>query len=298
MIERAKVPSSDQARSNSDTYLNIQVFTAFLRSSLMRLTRIVMLAAALAGLGACDSDEVTTPTLPPLGQVRFINAVADTIAVDIRAVDQIEYSPVVSDLRFRGGTHHQPIEAKSRKFRVFATSRDINVTSVPLLEATVDVVAGSRVTLLLVGSARNKSTLRFEQISDDVTAPPAGMIAVRVVNAAPGSINGYLVNAATDPIGGTAAASNVAALARSPYVTRATGTAALRVTDAGSVTPTASAAGPVATNEAGKLPAAGVNSEGTKFSVYYFPRGVAGSNNNAMSTPAAVWFVDRNPADQ
>ncbi len=264
----------------------------------MRLTRIVMLAAALAGLGACDSDEVTTPTLPPLGQVRFINAVADTIAVDIRAVDQIEYSPVVSDLRFRGGTHHQPIEAKSRKFRVFATSRDINVTSVPLLEATVDVVAGSRVTLLLVGSARNKSTLRFEQISDDVTAPPAGMIAVRVVNAAPGSINGYLVNAATDPIGGTAAASNVAALARSPYVTRATGTAALRVTDAGSVTPTASAAGPVATNEAGKLPAAGVNSEGTKFSVYYFPRGVAGSNNNAMSTPAAVWFVDRNPADQ
>ncbi len=263
----------------------------------MRLTRIAMLAAVLAGVGACDSDEVSTPTLPPLGYVRFINAVADTLAVDIRAIDQVEFSPVVSDLRFRGGTNHQPIEAKSRKFRVFATSRNIAVTQVPLLDATVDVVAGSRVTLLLVGNARDKSSLKLVQINDDITAPPAGMIAVRVVNAATGAINGYLVAAATDAIGGTATAANVGALAQSAYVTRAVGNAALRITEAGSVTPTASAAGPVATVTAGALPAAGVNSEGTKFSVYYFARGVAGSNNNAMATPGAVWFVDRNPAD-
>ena len=139
----------------------------------MRLTRMVLLAAGLAALTACDSDEVTTPNLPPLGSVRFINAVNDTLAVDIRAVDQVEFSPVVSDLRYRQGTNHQPIEAKSRQFRVFATSRTIGVTSVPLLDATVDVAANSRVTLLLVGNARDKSSLKFVTINDDVTAPPS-----------------------------------------------------------------------------------------------------------------------------
>ena len=261
----------------------------------MRLTRIVMLAAGLVGLAACSSDDISTTTLPPLGAVRFINAVADTLAVDIRAIDQVEFSPVVSRLVFRGGTEHQPIEAKSRRFRVFATSTNINVTQVPLLDATVDVQANTRVTLLLVGSARDKSTLRFVTINDDVTAPPTGMIAVRVVNAASGAVNGYLVNAAADPIADPAAAANVAALAQSPYVTRTAGNAALRFTNVGSVTVNATAAGPVATVLSGALPAAGVNSAGTKFSVYYFGIGVG--NNSAMTTPGAIWFVDRNPAD-
>jgi hypothetical protein len=266
----------------------------------MRLKRIVMLAAGLSALTACESDETVAPSVPPVGQVRFINAVADTLAVDIRAIDQIEYSPVVADLRFRQGTNYQPIEAKSRQFRVFATSRDINVVPNALADMTVDVAANSRVTLLLTGSARNKSSLKLVQINDDASAPPAGMIAVRVVNAATGVINGFFVNAATDPITGTPTAANVAALAQSAYVTRTAGAVAIRVTEgAGSTTATSSVAGPTAAATiTGALPAAGVNSEGTKFSVYYFPRGVAGSNNNALATPAAVWFVDRNPADQ
>lgn len=263
----------------------------------MHLTKIVMLAVGLGAIAACSSDEVTTPSLPPLGAVRFINAVADTAAVDIRAIDQVEFSPNVSGLAFRGGTEHQPLEAKSRKFRVFATSRNISVTPNALMDATVDVPANGRITLLLTGSARNKTSLKFVIISDDASAPPAGMIAARVVNAATGAINGYLVNAAGDAIADPAAAANVVSLAQSPYVTRTAGNAAFRFTDVGSTTVTASAAGPTATVIAGASAAAGVNSAGTKFSVYYFPRGVAGSNNNALATPAAIWFVDRNPAD-
>ena len=265
----------------------------------MRLKRIVMLAAGLSALTACESDETVAPSVPPVGQVRFINAIADTLAVDVRAIDQVEYSPVVGELAFRRGTNYQPVEAKSRQFRVFASSRNIGVTSVPLFDATVNIAANSRVTLLLVGSARNKSSLQLIQINDDASAPPAGMIAVRVVNAATGAINGFLVNAVADPVAGTPTAANVAALAQSAYVTRTAGAVAIRVTEgAGSVTPTSSVAGPTAAAAVtGALPAAGVNSAGTKFSVYYFPRGVAGSNNNALATPAAVWFVDRNPAD-
>ena len=89
----------------------------------------------------------------------------------------------------------------------------------------------------------------------------------------------------TTPIADPAAASNVGFAAQSPYVSRTTGKAAVRVTDVGSTTVNASTRGPVATVLAGANPAAGVNSAGTRFSVYYFPRGVAGSPQNAVATP-------------
>ena len=102
------------------------------------------------------------------------------------------------------------------------------------------------------------------------------------------------VDAVGDALPGTATFANIASYAASPYVARATGTAALRVTDVGSATVNASVAGP-ATPAAvtGAFPAAGVSSAGTVFSVYYFPKARAGS----VSTPGAVWFVDRNPCE-
>jgi hypothetical protein len=263
----------------------------------MRSTRLLILTLGLTALAACSSDEVSTSTLPPFGAVRFINAVADTGAVDFRMIDQLEFSAIGNGVNFRTGTEYQVTEAKTRKIRVFLTSRDINVTQVALLDADVEVPANSRITLLLTGSARAK-TLKFVTINDDASAPAAGSIAVRLVNTASGAVNGYVVATPTSTIADPASAANVATLGASPYVTRTTGDAAVRVTDVGSATVNASAAGPVATVLAGALPAAGVNSAGTKFSVYYFPRGVAGSAQNALATPGAVWFVDRNPSDQ
>ncbi len=262
----------------------------------MYSTRKLTLALTLAALSACDSDDISAPELPPTAAVRFINAVADTSAVDIRMIDQVELSAVANGLTFRGGTAHQLTESKARHIRVFPTSTNIAVTPNALLDTTISIEADTRITLLLTGSARAK-TLRFVTISDDVTAPAANSIGVRLVNAASGTVNGYLVDAPTTPIAEPAAAANVGELATSPYVTRAAGTAAVRITEAGSAAVTASAAGPVAAIINGALPAAGVNSPGTKFTVYYFPRGVAGSPQNALTTPAALWFVDRNPAD-
>ncbi len=262
----------------------------------MRLSNIVLLGLGLGAMAACSSDDVSTPSLPALGSVRFINAIADTGAVDINAVDQVENAGGIKNLNFKIGTEYQQIEAKARHFRVFANSKNILVSSTPILDTTITVQANARVTWLLTGSARAK-TLRFVVVSDDATAPAAGMIAVRLVNASTGAVNGYLVSAVGDAIADPAAASNVPVLGQSPYVVRSIGNAAVRVTDVGSPTVNASAAGPVATVIAGTNPAAGVNSAGTKFSVYYFPRGVLGSPQNAQATPAAIWFVDRNPAD-
>ncbi|MEO8193747.1 MAG: DUF4397 domain-containing protein [Gemmatimonadales bacterium] len=263
----------------------------------MRLSRLATLLLGSAALYACSSEDITNPEPPPNSAVRFINAVADTGAVDIRAIDQVEFSPYANSLNFRGGTEYFMTEAKSRQFRVFPTSLNIGVTSTVLLDATVDIPANGRYTLLLVGSARG-GTLRFVLISDDAAPPPAGQISVRMVNTASGAVSGYLVNVVADPLPGSATFANVGSVSASPYVSRATGAAAVRVTDQGSATVNASVAGPTGPAAlAGAFPAAGVSWAGTAFSVYYFPPGVAGSPQNAVSTPGAVWFVDRNPCD-
>jgi hypothetical protein len=265
----------------------------------MRLSRLVLLAASAAALGACNESDVSSPSRPPLAGVRLINALADTNAVDVVMIDQVEWSLLARNVNFRAGTEHQPIEAKARRIRVFAfnsAAPTINNVSQVLHDTTITFTADTKVTLLLTGSARSR-TVRFVVVNDDPPAAASGQIAVRTVNASTGAIDAYYVNAVGDAISGTPAASNVAPLSASPYVTRAAGTAAARVTDRGTTTANASVAGPTApTGPTGATPAAGVNSGGSAFSVYYFPRGVAGSPQNATATPSIVWFVDRVPA--
>jgi len=264
----------------------------------MRASRFLLLSLSLAALAACDNADVSEPTRPPLAGVRFINALADTTSVDIRMVDQVEWSAVANNLAFRAGTEHQPTEAKARHIRAFAflsSNPTIDNVSKQLLDTTITLTANSQVTLLLTGSARAK-TVQLIVVPDDAPTVAAGQIAVRAVNASTGAVDAYFVAAPTDPIAGSPSAANVGANSASTYVTRATGNVAMRVTDRGSTTANASVAGPTApVGPTGSLSAAGVNSGGSAFSVYYFPRGVAGSPQNATSTPGIVWFVDRVP---
>ena len=263
----------------------------------MRLSRLVMLCAGAVAVNACGSDKVTTPSIPPVAQVRFINAVNDTGALDMRAMDQIAFSPVANNLAYRSGTVYFPTSVGSRHFRVFPTSTNIAITSQIIDDESVTLTAGTRVTLLLTGSARAK-TAKFVIISDDTQAPPAGSISVRMVNASTGAVNGYLVNAPADPLPGSATFANVASFGTSSYVDKTAGAAQLRAADPTSGTVTASATGPAApATLPGEFPPAGVGSAGTKFSVYYFPAGVAGSPTAAVTTPSLIWFVDRNPCD-
>ena len=263
----------------------------------MTLSRIVALGLVIAAASACGSDEVTDPSLPPLAGVRFINGLSDSSAVDVRMVDQVEFSfNGIQNKAFRTGTEHQPVEAKSRHIRVFPNSVNPAITSAFMVDTTLTFNANSRYTLLLV--RENPTHVHFIVISDDVAAPPAGQISIRTVNASTGAIDSYVVTAPTDAIAPPATAANIAALAASGYSSRAAGNAAVRVTPAGSAVVDASQAGPTNTTPTGENPAAAVNSAGTAFSVYYFPRSVAGTSApQALTTPGVVWFVDRNPAD-
>jgi hypothetical protein len=265
----------------------------------MRLSRFGLLCAAITAVAGCSSEDITNTALPPLAGVRYINALADTGLVDIRMVDQVDWSATANALDFRRAIEHQPTEAKARHIKVFSfASRDVSVVQQVLVDTVITFAANSKQTLLLTGSAR-AGTAHFVVIDDAPPTLAANEIAVRTVNASTGAIDAYVVTAPADPIAGSPTASNVPVYGASPYVTRPVGNVALRVTDPGSTTANASAAGPNGSaNPIGApgtyLPSAGVNNGGSAFSVYYFPRGVAGSVQPS-TTPAIIWFVDRVP---
>lgn len=261
----------------------------------MRINRFVLLCLGVGAIGACSKDDVSTTTPPPLAAVRYINAVADTGSVDIAMIDQVEWSAYAKPLNFRAGSAYQPAEAKARHIRVFPTSLNATITSQILVDTTINLTAGSRVTLLLTGSARAK-TLKFVSIDDDVTAPAAGQIAVRLVNASTGAVSGFVTDTTTDPLPAPATFSSVGPLAATAYLARAKGRVTMRATDATPTTVSAIGPSAPASPPGDAFPAAGVNSQYTRFSVYFFPRGVAGSPQTA-TTPALIWFVDRNPCD-
>jgi len=263
----------------------------------MRLSRFIPLVIGSAALLGCGTDKVTDPRFPPLAGVRFINAVPDTGAIDVRAIDQVDFSPVGNAIAFRSGTEHQPTEAKTRHFRAFITSTNPVIASNPIIDTTLTFGENSRYTVLLTGSARTK--VQFVLINDNAPVPASGEIAIRTVNASTGAIDSYVVDSTVTPLPGSATAANVAPLGASVWVGRAAGKVAMRVTPTGSAAVFASQQGPYAPQALlGATAGAGVNTASTPFSVYFFPRSVAGSGapqTAAFLVPAIVWFVDRVP---
>lgn len=265
----------------------------------MRLNRFIFLGLSAVVLYGCSKKDATGTVTPPANaSVRYINALNDTGSVDIAMIDQVEWSANAKPLAFRAASAYQVTQATNpRRIRVFPTSTNAGVTSQIIHDTTISFTPGTRVSLVLTGSAR-AGTVRFVMVSDDITPPAAGQIAVRFVNASSAPVDAYLTTAATDPLPATPTFANVAPVQASSYVARPTGGAAARSTDPGSPTVTATNAGPnaPAPPPGDVFPAAGVNSQYSKFSVYYFPRGAPGSQQTA-TTPALVWFVDRNPCD-
>lgn len=262
----------------------------------------------LTAVACSDDDGLSVNARPPLGGVRFINAVANGGPVDIRMIDQIEWSASSVNgtnigLAFRSGTIHWPTEAKARRIRVFPTDSAIAVTSTILHDTTITIAANKNVTLLLVGSRAAGGKVSFVQIDDTPPSMNANQVAVRLVNAsgsgattAPAS--GYLTATATSTLPGTASFANVGAVSVSPYVVRDTGSFAIRTaspTDATTIF--ASAAAPTGAPASGLIGVtAGSRGPGSAMSAYLFPASVAGTAAPSFTTPGIVWFVDYVPA--
>jgi hypothetical protein len=272
--------------------------------------RFLLLPLAFAALGACSKDDgVSVNARPPLGGVRFINAVPDGGAVDIRMVDQVEWSAssVTTSanygLPFRAGTIHWPTEAKARHIRVFPTDSSITVTSTILVDTTITIEADKNVTLLLVGS-RAANTLHFVTLEDMPPALSGQQIAVRTVNAAtvgqtPGAVDGYVVDTTTTPLPASPSFANVGQLTVSPYVVRDTGMFAVRATETANTATVWSALAPVGAPASGLIGAtAGARGAGSALSAFVFPRSTAGTaapQTAAYTAPAVVFFADKIP---
>lgn len=269
----------------------------------MSLSRFVLLGIGLLAVVACNDDEIIRSSPPPLAGVRFINALADTSAVDIRMIDQVEWSALALSLAFRSGTEHQPTEAKARRIRVFPESEDPAITSRFMIDTTITFQANTNHTVLLTGSAR-ANTDRFIVLTDAVPACDNN-IAVRAVNAGAttAGLDLFITRKSSDPLPAQPSAGNVAPFAASTYATRAADTTFVTVTATGTTTPiVASASGPIAAPPVtGQRPAAGVNSACSAFSAIAFPRSVAGSTapqTARFTAPEVIFFVDRVPGGQ
>jgi hypothetical protein len=265
----------------------------------MRFLRLLPLAAIVFA-GACDEDgAVRNTTRPPLAYIRYVNAVPDTGALDFKFIDAVEYSPNYPNYTFRTIGYYQGAVAGTRPVRVFANSSSIAVTSVPLVDTTLTLVAGNYYTILHAGNSRaaNGAATADRLILIDDTRPTqdAG-IHVSTLNATTAAIDVSI--AATVGAAWAVTNANVAYGTRSIYnpIASLAGTA-VRVAPTGNVVATASALG--FTGAAGTVaadPVGGTNVAGTQFTAFHFPASVAGSPAPAgFTTTNVTFFVDRQP---
>lgn len=179
----------------------------------MRFLRFALLGAALGLTAGCSepSDDPTSPNIPPLAYVRYINAVPDTLNTTVRFIDQTAYSPMTFvNVPFRGlgQGNYQPTQAGARKFRVFTA----DATNSPPQEIRKSwSIPRSRsnrkyYTLLHMGYARAGSSpkQRLVVITDALPTPGAN-VALRTINAAlgMGAVDVYKLATATTPISGS-----------------------------------------------------------------------------------------------
>jgi hypothetical protein len=278
----------------------------------MRLSCLHLLPLAMLTLAACHDNGVSVNPRPPLGGVRLINAVPDGGPVDVRMIDQIEWSvsSVVDNttygLPFRSGTIYWPTEAKARHIRVFPTDSSLAVTTTVLLDTTITIEANKNVTLMLVGSRATGGKVSFIKFDDSPPTMTGTQMAVRMVNASgpgqvPASADGYIVKDTTATgLPATATYAGVASLVAAPYVVRDTGLFALRATATGNTTTFWATTAPAGAPAAGLIGAtAGYRGLGSAISGFLFPRSTAGTGAPqaaAFTAPKVVFFVDFIPA--
>lgn len=186
----------------------------------MTPSRLFALCVLSWGAAACGEDKLGPE--PPIGALRFVNAVADTGSMDFRVVDVVGSAPQFLENTFRAATPYQAVEAGVRHLKVFMTpSRtDTLVGSPTMWDTTFTIVAGTNYTIVMTGFARTGSNppLRMLIIQDDPTAPAAGQIRLRAVNGGSGlgAIDAF-VRRGTEAPPGTSLGTNLAFGAAGAY---------------------------------------------------------------------------------
>jgi hypothetical protein len=281
----------------------------------MRIARFGILGALVLGAVGCQTDDggPTTPNIPPLAFVRYINAVPDTNNITVRFMGQVDFVPLtISNVPYRGVNlgSYQGTEAGTHRFRAFRYDPNLSnpssaggASTVVLADTTFTFVAGNYYTILHAGYARAGQipAQRMYILDDGLPAVNTG-VSVRVVNAALGlgagisSLDGFTTATATTALAGAPAFANVAYAAASTYSQLPVAAVAVQMAATGTTTSLGGALAP--TGVAGSLtadPIAGATVAGSVMTAVFFGPSVGGSPAAAAAAPSVVWFADRQP---
>ncbi len=273
----------------------------------MRFLRFALLGAALGLTAGCSepSDDPTSPNIPPLAYVRYINAVPDTLNTTVRFIDQVQYSPMTwVNVAFRGlgGGNYQPTASGARKLRVF-TADAVNFTTAGntqiLVDTTLTFETGKYYTVLHMGYARAGSSPKQRLVSiTDALPTPGANVALRTINAALGlgAVDVYKGATATSPIAGAPLFPALATEAVSAYQTFTPGAFAAQVASVGSTTALAAAAAPAGTaGTTAADPIGGATVAGSVITAIAFPASPANSAGTRFTAAGVVYFIDKHP---
>lgn len=212
------------------------------------MRRIYHLAGLCLAVGvgsACATDEVIPTTAIPTAGVRFINAVPDTGAMDMRFVDLVENNahwnvtfrntPIINPTGANGvpaatNVQFKNAKAGSRRFKIFMSGTTVAVASDEIIDTTVTLTAGKNYTALLWGYANPTGPARpvgapamLLTFFEETVTDPGTSVALRAINAHDVAIDVryYPVTGGTPP--GTTVLLNIAPLdvatATTTYVT-------------------------------------------------------------------------------
>jgi hypothetical protein len=267
----------------------------------MKLTHLVLLTAAAGALTACDAGtDVTVTNQGPLAYVRYVHAMPDTTAVDVRVTD-IVHNLNCYGVPYRTVCPYQGVPAGTRHFKVFTTSTagDINVVSQVIHEQDVPLSANTYYTILHSGFARTGGAPadNFTVIEDQAPALQAGKYALRAIVAAPGfaaAQDVYVTPTATSPLPASPTFNAVALGTPSAWVQLDTGAAVVRsfddnTTATARVSSTVIAGSRPTEPNSVATPSAG-SRVGGALTVFLFPAGPAGTG-----AAGAGYGVDRRP---
>src|SRR3989441_9612767 len=216
-----------------------------------RLPLFVCCVVAVAA--GCKKDATFTEPLPNYAHINWLNAVQDTMQLDVRIVDIISNASFMdADFRF-AQFFPLNIEPGTRHFKVFLSSSVDTMAKRFILDTTYTFAEGQDYAFYLTGQARagRPRPLRAMITNLALPSPGAGKSAIRVVNLAPslgGALAGTLPDTSAAPdvhilasngAPGTPTAASLAYGAATPYVVLDTGAYFVALTAPGTVAPKA-----------------------------------------------------------
>src|SRR6266852_6123462 len=263
----------------------------------MNSLRFSLIGCLAVAATACSKDATFVETNPPQASLHWINAIADTGALDMRPIDIVTNAGLFSASFRSSNMFYQGIDAGARKIRVFVHDSNPAIAGVPIFDATFTVTANTGYT-----PAR-----AFNVIPDNPAAPAAGQIGYRIIHAGAGlgNLDVNFVRHAADTLPDAPQIGNVAYLAVGTYAMVARDSAAtdslrIVVTAAGTKAPRlvnlklpVGIAGTDSTN-----PIAGTRIAGSVITAVIVPASGVGSRapqGGAFAAPSTVFLVDRRP---